>query len=143
MDTFHVWLSPLGATCKVRVDGIENANWLLTRLRQSLIFESPEPVNGEKGSSCCTFGVACRTQVCYRTFEKLLAAIPEVELILDPARAEGSKNEVTAPTKAKSKSPSKVKRTFKPSPSTTISIFPKWIFSTFSRAVVSILQIGS
>ncbi len=143
MDTFHVWLSPLGATCKVRVDGITNANWLLNRLRQSFIFRGSEPVNDEEGSSCCTFRMTYSSQRCYRTFERVLAAIPEVEWTLDPTREEDSKNGVTASRKTKWNAPSKVTRTIKASPSNTTTVFLNWLFSRLSRAVATISWTGS
>jgi hypothetical protein len=143
MDTFHVWLSPLGATCEVRVDGINNANWLLNRLRQDFVFNSSKPVSDEESSACCTFCITYSTQKCYRTFEKLLAIIPEVEWMLDPARVKEAKNEVSAAKKAKSRLRSKVKKTIKASPSTTITIFPKRLFSMLSRVVAGILPSGS
>jgi hypothetical protein len=143
VDSFHVWLSPMGATCRVRVDGIENANWLLNRLRQSFIFESSEPVSDEHGSSCCSFGVAYCSPACYRTFEGLLAAIPQVELMLDPARGEKLKSGLTASRKTQSSSLSKVRRASKPLPSTPITGVFNWLSSKLSGAGAIILHTGS
>jgi hypothetical protein len=142
MDSFNVWLSPLGATCKVRVDGIDNANWLLNRLRQSFIFESSEPVSDLDGS-CCTFDVAYSSSACYRTLEGLLTAIPEVDVTLDLAREEERKSGLAAPRKTKSRPLSKVKRASKPSPSTPITGVFNWLSSNLSRAVTAMLQTGS
>ena len=143
MDSFHVWLSPLGATCQVRVDGSENATWLLNRLRQSFIFESSEPVSDEDGSSCCTFGVAYCSPACYRTLEGLLAAIPQVKVMLDPARKEKPKSGLTASRKTTSRSLSKVRRPSKQLPSTPITGAFNWLSSKLSQAVAIILQTGS
>lgn len=85
MSTFPVWLRPLGSACRVRVDGIRNAQWLLNRLGQSFVFKTADPMNEEVGSSCCTFRVAYSSQVSPRGFERLLAAIPEVNLMTGPA----------------------------------------------------------
>jgi len=137
MNTFHVWLSPFGATCKVRVDGITNANWLLNRLRQSFSFQSCEPVNDEEGSSCCTFHMTYSTQQCYRTFERLLSAIPEVEWTLDPAREEDSKKEVPASIATTFRSAPKVRRTIKVSPSNRTKVHFKRLLSRLSRTVVN------
>jgi hypothetical protein len=139
MDTFHVWLSPLGATCKVRVDGITNANWLLNRLHRSFIFQSCDPVNDEDGSSCCTFLMTYSTQRCYRTFERLLATIPEVEWTLDPAREEDPKKGATASSTTTFNPAPKVKRTIKASPSSKTKVFFDWLLSRLSRAVAAIL----
>jgi hypothetical protein len=85
MNTFAVWLRPLGSACRVRVDGISNAQWLLDRLGRSFVFKTADPMNEEEGSSCCTFHLAYSSQMSRRGFERLLAAIPEVKLMTDPA----------------------------------------------------------
>jgi|GEM_PF-832680 len=136
MNPFRVWLSPFGATCKVRVDGITNANWLLNRLRQSFVFQSCEPVNDEEGSSCCTFHMTYSNQQCYHTFERLLSAIPEVEWTLDPAREEDLKQEVPASTTTL-KSASKIRRNIKASPSNKTTVIFTWLLSRLSRAVAT------
>ena len=137
MKSFQVWLNPLGATCKVRVDGITNANWLLHRLRQSFAFQSCEPVIDEEGSSCCTFHMTYGTQQCYRTFERLLSAIPEVEWTLDPAREKDSKKKIPASSTTTLKSAPKVRRTIKASPSNKTTVFFDWLLSRLSRAVAN------
>jgi hypothetical protein len=35
IDAFQVWLRPLGESCRVRVNGVRNAEWLLKRLGTS------------------------------------------------------------------------------------------------------------
>ncbi len=85
MTEFRVWIHPLGNDCQLRVDGMQNARWLLTRLGRSFIFKSAEPINDDQGSSSCVFRIRCTTQMSRPTLEKVLAAIPEVELVSDPA----------------------------------------------------------
>ncbi len=85
MNTFPVWLRPLGSDCRVRVDGVNNARWLLARLSQSFIFKTSEEVHEEQGSSYCTFRLAYSSQMSRRALEKLLASIPEVKIMLEPA----------------------------------------------------------
>ena len=85
MNTFPVWLRPLGNACRVRVDGIKNAQWLVDRLSRSFVFKTSDPMNEEEGSSCYTFRVAYSSQMSRRGLERLLAAIPEVNLMTDPA----------------------------------------------------------
>lgn len=85
MDRFRVWVRPLGANCRVRVDGIANTQWLLDRLGQSFVFKSSEPVREDPSSSLCTFEVMYSSQIPRRVFEKLLQAIPQVEMMTDPA----------------------------------------------------------
>ena len=85
MNTFPVWVRPLGATFRVRVDGVKNAGWLLDRLGRAFVFKTSEPVNADAASSCCTFQVAYNSQISPRGLERLLAAIPEVRLMTEPA----------------------------------------------------------
>jgi len=47
--------------------------------------KTSEEVRQERGSGCCTFRVAYSSRVPRAVLEKLLAGIPEVKLMLDPA----------------------------------------------------------
>jgi len=85
MNAFRVWIRPLGSNCQVRVDGINNAKWLLNRLGHSFVFKTADPMNEEEGSSCCTFRLAYSSHVSRRGFKRLLVAIPEVQLMTGPA----------------------------------------------------------
>lgn len=85
MNAFSVWIRPMDGTCQVRVDGIENTNWLIRRLGQLFVFKTAEPVKEDEGSSYCTFRVADSFQNSRRTFARLVGAIPEVKLMLEPA----------------------------------------------------------
>jgi hypothetical protein len=85
MKTFSVWLRPFGNVCRVRVDGLRNAQWLLNRLGHSFVFKTADPMNEEVGSPCCTFRVAYDSQMSPRGLRRLLATIPEVQLMAEPA----------------------------------------------------------
>ena len=85
MNQFHVWLRPLNSGCKVRVDGKRNANWLLDRLSQSFIFKSSTPMNEDEFFPACVFDIVYGSQMCHSVFAKLLGAMPEVDLMIDPA----------------------------------------------------------
>ena len=85
MSGFRVWIRSLGDDCRVRVDGMQNARWLLTRLARSFIFKSAKPINDDEGPSSCIFHLRYSTQMSRFTLENALAAIPEVELALDTA----------------------------------------------------------
>jgi hypothetical protein len=76
----------MDGTCQVRVEGIENTNWLIHRLGQLFVFKSAEPVKEDEVSSCCTFRVADSSLSPRHGFAKLLGAIPEVKLTLDRAQ---------------------------------------------------------
>jgi hypothetical protein len=85
MSAFHVWLRPLGNACRVRVDGIKNTQWLLDRLGQPFVLKTSEPVRQDLSSSCCTFQVMYSFQMSHPLFKRLLAAMPEVNLMVEPA----------------------------------------------------------
>jgi len=85
MNAFPVWIRPLRSNCRVRVDGIGNAQWLLNRLGHSFVFKTAQPMDEEDGSSCCSFHVAYSSQTSRRGIERLLAAIPEVKLMRELA----------------------------------------------------------
>ncbi|MBN1591394.1 MAG: hypothetical protein JW888_17915 [Pirellulales bacterium] len=85
MNSFQVWIRPLGNTCRVRVDGVRNALWLLGRLGHLFVFKTAEPMNEEVDSSCCTFRVEYGSRISRGGLERLLGGIPEVVLMTDPA----------------------------------------------------------
>ena len=85
MNTFRVWIRPLYNVCRVRVDGINNAMWLLTRLSQSFVFKGSEPTEDDEGASCSTFHVPYNSRMSHFNLERLLAGIPQVQLMSDPA----------------------------------------------------------
>jgi hypothetical protein len=84
MNTFPVWLRPLGDFCRVRVEGMENARWLLGRLSQSFVFKTFEPFGETVGSSICSFQVPYNPPLSRSKFERLLAAIPELRVLKEP-----------------------------------------------------------
>ncbi|MBW3542648.1 MAG: hypothetical protein KY476_20485 [Planctomycetes bacterium] len=87
MKTFNVWLRPLGDFCRVRVNDIGEARWLLDRLSQSFVFKTFEPMESVNGSLACTFQVPYNPPLSRRAFERILGGIPEVRLMLDPDRS--------------------------------------------------------
>lgn len=84
MKTFRVWIRPADGSCRVRVENALSATWLLDRLSRSFIFKSCEPVREEADSACCNFRVMIGSQTSHPLFTRLLAAIPEVTLALEP-----------------------------------------------------------
>jgi hypothetical protein len=65
------------------VDGVQNTEWLLWRLSHSFVFQTSEPMATAHNSSDCIFRVAQTAQTSGVQFERLLARIPEVQLILE------------------------------------------------------------
>ena len=87
MNSFRVWIRPLGNSCRVRVDGIDNAHWLLSRLSRQFVFKTGKPVREDPDSNFCSFLVSYTPPLTPGQFEEILASIPPVELMLDPEQA--------------------------------------------------------
>jgi len=85
MKAFRVWIRRSKDASRLRVDDSDSAQWLLRRLSQSFVFKTSEPMVDALNSSECTFRVAHTSQVSGPGFERLLAGIPEVQLLLEPA----------------------------------------------------------
>jgi hypothetical protein len=88
MKRFNVWISPGDGASGLRVDGLENANWLLCRLSDFFVFKTSEPIHEVFNSSDCTFRVAHNSQLSGRQFAKLLAGICETKVIVEPPQKE-------------------------------------------------------
>lgn len=84
MDAFEVWVRPLGECCRVRVNGVRNAEWLLERLDDSLAISNAEPCSETGESDICSFEVLCSEPRSRNRLERALAAIPEVKLSMRP-----------------------------------------------------------
>jgi hypothetical protein len=72
---------------RLRVEGHDNAKWLMRRLSDFFVFKTSEPVLDIPNSSECTFRIAHSSELSGSRFERLLAGIIEVRLKLEPARA--------------------------------------------------------
>lgn len=85
MTTFRVWLRSFSGACRLRVEGSANANWLLSRLSQSFVFKSSEPIREVGDGLSCTFDLPFSSQSSGPSFVRLLSSIPEVKLLSEPA----------------------------------------------------------
>lgn len=85
MNAFRVWLRRSESASRLRVDGSENARWLLRRMSESFVFKTSEPMEDTSSSSGCTFRVAHTSQMSSAGLERLLARIPEIQLTLEQA----------------------------------------------------------
>lgn len=83
MKQVQVRTRPMGGVCRVRVDGLEQARWLLDWLSRSFVFKTCEPILEDANPLSCTFRVAYSSQVSPARLDSLLAAIPEVCLSRD------------------------------------------------------------
>ena len=86
MKVFSVWICQMDGSSGLRVDGLENANWLLRRLSDFFVFKTSEPLHEAPNSSEYIFRVAHNSQMTGRRFEQLLAGMAEVKLILEPVQ---------------------------------------------------------
>jgi hypothetical protein len=68
---------------RLRIDGLDNATWLLYRLSHYFVFKTSEPLHSVCDSSEYTFRVAHNSQMSGRQFEKLLGGIAEAHVILE------------------------------------------------------------
>ena len=59
--------------------------WLLTRLSDSFVFKTSEPLDDNLATACLSFQVQYSSQMSGSKFATLLAAIPEVNLMSEPA----------------------------------------------------------
>jgi hypothetical protein len=85
MIPFRVWIHPLDGGCRVRVDGDQNAKWLVNRLSESFVFKSCQPLDTDPVSAESIFQVPYGSQLTGSQFARLLASIPEVRLVSTPA----------------------------------------------------------
>ena len=84
MKAFSVRLSRMDDASGLRVDGLENAKWLILRLSEFFVFKTSEPLHDVSGSPDYTFRVAHNSQLSGPQFEKLLAGIVEAKVVVEP-----------------------------------------------------------
>jgi hypothetical protein len=83
MKSFRVWIRPDGDFCQVRVDGRDNVQRLLNFLSVSFVFKTFDPVTED--GAICRFLIPYNPPLSPSLFVKLLAAMPEVRLMREPA----------------------------------------------------------
>lgn len=83
MKQMQVKIRRMDGICRVRVDRIDQARWLLDQLAQSFVFKTCEPILEDEIPSCCTFRVAYSSQISPTRLSTLIASIPEVSLSSD------------------------------------------------------------
>lgn len=84
MNTFEVWMRPLGECCRVRVKGIDNARWLQQRLNELHVSCNGDPSAETEQSDICSFEVSCSESKSCDRLEKALASISEIKLMTRP-----------------------------------------------------------
>jgi hypothetical protein len=79
----NVKIRRFGDTCRIRVECVDQARWLLDRLAQSFVFKTCEPILEAESPESCTFQVAYSSQISPARLDRLITAIPEVVLTSD------------------------------------------------------------
>lgn len=81
MKSFQVWIHPSGAGCQVRVEGIENTRWLLSRLSRDFVFKNSTSIKAESTGSIHRFDITCIPPMSESRLAALLGRIPSVQLM--------------------------------------------------------------
>ena len=84
MKRFNVRISQGDGISSLRVDGLDNANWLLCRLSDFFVFKTSEPIHEVSNSPDCMFRVAHNSQLSGRQLERVLAEIWETNVTVEP-----------------------------------------------------------
>jgi len=76
--------------CRIRVTGIENARLVLFCLSEAFVFRTSQSFQEVEHPASCSFCVAYGGQLTPRELERLLAAIPGVQLQVDRSHEEST-----------------------------------------------------
>ena len=87
MEAFRVWVQPMDYEYRVSVDGAENAGWLINELSRSFIFKSALPMAKDYQNSVCSFQVPYNSLLPFAVFQRILSAMPRVQLTMCTALA--------------------------------------------------------
>jgi hypothetical protein len=83
-DPVRVWVRPLGNGWRVRVESVENATWLIDRLKETHELIGLEYVEMRSTEAGCMFEIPNSSRRTRLTLESALAQIPGVRLMLEP-----------------------------------------------------------
>lgn len=84
LSPVRVWVRALGQSCRVRLEGVEQAQWVLAQLEKKKALEGVVEVEIRTTANGCLFEVPNASKGALATLEAALGAIPEVELMLSP-----------------------------------------------------------
>ncbi len=82
-EPFFVRISSQGDLSRVRVDGIENTNWLLLQLSEGYVFRTFDPLIRVAGSTECIFSIPLNPPLSHYSLSRMLASFPFVMLVQD------------------------------------------------------------
>jgi hypothetical protein len=82
-QSMRVWLRPLGAVCRVRVESAANATWLSQKLGEFLAAKTSGPLH-EMRADGCMFELTCSTRSALEQIVVLLKNLPGVTIMPEP-----------------------------------------------------------
>lgn len=77
-----------GYACRVCVEGVDNAHWIVDRVSKMFAFRTSEPMREGVRPAQRIFRVAYGSQLSYRKLATHLSAFPGVRLKADPTGGE-------------------------------------------------------
>lgn len=83
-NRIRVWVRALGQECRVRVDSVETAQWLVDRLTERKALTGLEFIDMTPTESGCKFPIPNGPHRNLATLETALHSIPGVQLMLEP-----------------------------------------------------------
>lgn len=90
MNAFPVWIRQYDSYCRVCVDGIENARWLLRELDGSFVFPRGDGIVQDARSTLCVFHVVYNWPLTRAHFLRRLHGIQAVNLTCESERIQES-----------------------------------------------------
>ncbi len=85
MSPFHVWLRPLGNSCRVRVDGIGNTRWVLDHLERHPAIRAIGSLDVMVDDTVCSFCIPFHSTLSSQTFDRMIREVPEAQVMLELA----------------------------------------------------------
>lgn len=83
-SSIRVWVRSLGQSCRVRMESVEQARWVLERLEQKKALQGLREVEIHATEGGCQFEIPNASRGALATLESALGEIPEVDLMLSP-----------------------------------------------------------
>lgn len=80
----RVWVRALGQECRVRVESVETAKWLVDQLTERKALTGLQFIDMTPTEDGCKFPIPNGPQRTLQTLETALQTIPGVQLMLEP-----------------------------------------------------------
>lgn len=80
----RVWVRSLGSRCRLRVEGVEIAKWLIDRLTEQNVLAGLEYLDLQPTTGGCEFEISLARGRSLRAIESALSRMEHVQLMLEP-----------------------------------------------------------